>query len=366
MTTRTVAAPETFTFASRVDQAPIFVRNWLPPEGIAPRATVQITHGIAEASSGAPAPRRRGTLPTPLPAEYAGFLNAYTTALEEVPLADDTKRTYISRVRMYLAWLAGPGANRRSKGDPLTSPRARDWAVRDYRLYLLRDATPKRSVRYSNNALAALDDFHTRLGPGKANVGRDDLPRTAPRALDEKAQIRWLRAIEAWPHARDRCWPSSPSTPGCASATPSPSTSTTSACPPARGFFRVFGKGGKVREVPIHAELRDPINAWLDERPKWKNAGIVPALFLSRRGSRLTARAASTVFTSIAEAAGLDDEITAHVGRHTFFTTLIRGGVDLVTAAEIGGHARLDALRIYTQPTDDDKLAALDHLTVDR
>jgi hypothetical protein len=31
MTTRTVAAPETFTFASRVDQAPIFVRNWLPP-----------------------------------------------------------------------------------------------------------------------------------------------------------------------------------------------------------------------------------------------------------------------------------------------------------------------------------------------
>ena len=72
------------------------------------------------------------------------------------------------------------------------------------------------------------------------------------------------------------------------------------------------------------------------------------------------------MFTSIAEAAGLDDEITAHVGRHTFFTTLIRGGVDLVTAAEIGGHARLDTLRIYTQPTDDDKLAALDHLTVDR
>ena len=43
-------APETFTFASRVDQAPIFVRKWLPPEGIAPRATVQITHGIAEHS----------------------------------------------------------------------------------------------------------------------------------------------------------------------------------------------------------------------------------------------------------------------------------------------------------------------------
>ncbi|WP_433185100.1 hypothetical protein [Actinoallomurus sp. CA-150999] len=69
--------------------------------------------------------------------------------------------------------------------------------MRDYRLYLLRDAVPKKSVRYSNNALAALDDFHTRLGLGKANIGRDDLPRTAPRALDERTQIRWLRAIEA-------------------------------------------------------------------------------------------------------------------------------------------------------------------------
>jgi hypothetical protein len=44
------AGPETFTFASQVDQAPIFVRKWLPPCGIRPRATVQITHGTAQAA----------------------------------------------------------------------------------------------------------------------------------------------------------------------------------------------------------------------------------------------------------------------------------------------------------------------------
>ncbi|MGH3222057.1 MAG: tyrosine-type recombinase/integrase, partial [Streptosporangiaceae bacterium] len=65
-------------------------------------------------------------------------------------------------------------------------------------------------------------------------------------------------------------------------------------------------------------------------------------------------------------AAGLDDEITAHIGRHTFVTQLIRGGEDLVTVAEIAGHSRLDTLRIYSQPTDDDKHNALRHLTVDR
>ncbi|WP_406314815.1 site-specific integrase [Streptosporangium sp. NBC_01639] len=87
---------------------------------------------------------------------------------------------------------------------------------------------------------------------------------------------------------------------------------------------------------------------------------------LNRRGGRLSARAASAVFIAIARAAGLEDPTTAHVGRHTFVTQLIRGGEDLVTVAELAGHARLDTLRIYSQPTDDDKQAALRHLTVDR
>jgi alpha-beta hydrolase superfamily lysophospholipase len=49
-TTTIAAAPGTFTFESQVDQAPIFVRMWEPPCGIRLRATVQITHGIAEHS----------------------------------------------------------------------------------------------------------------------------------------------------------------------------------------------------------------------------------------------------------------------------------------------------------------------------
>ena len=50
MSTPTATIPDTFTFASQIDQAPIFVREWLPPCGIRPRAVVQVTHGIAEHS----------------------------------------------------------------------------------------------------------------------------------------------------------------------------------------------------------------------------------------------------------------------------------------------------------------------------
>lgn len=49
MTSQVDSALKTFTFPSKVDQAPIFVRRWLSL-GIRPHATVQITHGIAEHS----------------------------------------------------------------------------------------------------------------------------------------------------------------------------------------------------------------------------------------------------------------------------------------------------------------------------
>lgn len=49
MTSQIDSALKTFTFPSKVDQAPIFVRRWLPLDS-RPHAIVQITHGIAEHS----------------------------------------------------------------------------------------------------------------------------------------------------------------------------------------------------------------------------------------------------------------------------------------------------------------------------
>jgi site-specific recombinase XerD len=40
--------------------------------------------------------------------------------------------------------------------------------------------------------------------------------------------------------------------------------------------------------------------------------------------------------------------VTAHVLRHSFATTLVRGKTDLVIAAELLGHARLETTRLYT------------------
>ncbi|MCA1705327.1 MAG: tyrosine-type recombinase/integrase, partial [Actinobacteria bacterium] len=133
-----------------------------------------------------------------------------------------------------------------------------------------------------------------------------------------------------------------------------------------KGALRIYGKGERVREVPIHPQLRISVTGWLDERPNWPGAGVTAALFLNQRGQRLGVKGAHDIITGIAATAGLDDEITAHVLRHTFATTLVRGGTDLVIVAELLGHARLETTRGYTRPTAEDRTLALDLLLVDR
>ena len=291
-----------------------------------------------------------------------------------MPLAEETKRTYLSRVRMYLAWLASPAAARRPGGDLLADPRARDWAVRDYRHWLLREADPKRSARYANNTLAALDDFYTRLGLGKAGVARDDLPQTAPRALGRNAQLRWLRAVEDWPSPRDRLLTLLPFYAGLRIGNAVALDVADIQMSARKGHLIVYGKGGKVRQVPIHPQLRTPLTGWLDERPAWKNAAAERGLFLNHRSSTTAAAGCwpgpppppPCSPRSAARPGWTTTTFTAHTGRHTFVTQLIRGGEDLVTVAEIAGHSRLDTLRIYSRPTDDDKHNAPRHLTVDR
>jgi integrase/recombinase XerC len=107
-----------------------------------------------------------------------------------------------------------------------------------------------------------------------------------------------------------------------------------------------------------------PCAAWLDERPDWPGADG-PALFLNQRGSRLSVKGAHDVITAIADSAGLDDDTTTHVLRHTFATRLVRGGTDLIIVADLLGHARLETTRVYTGPTDEDRTSALDLLDVD-
>lgn len=98
-------------------------------------------------------------------------------------------------------------------------------------------------------------------------------------------------------------------------------------------------------------ELRQALQDWLAERPEAEHQ----ALFISRRGrARMSTDAIDDVLHGIARNAGLDDELTAHVLRHTYATVKLRNGVDIVSVAQLMGHARLDTTRAYTRPSEAD------------
>jgi site-specific recombinase XerD len=209
-----------------------------------------------------------------------------------------------------------------------------------------------------NNTLAALDDFFVRRGLGAADARREDLQqRDAPKALGEREMRRYLRAVEHEASARDRAVGLLPYYAGLRDSEVVGLDVGDVRLSARKGELRVLGKGsdgGKQRTLPVHAELRAALQAWLDERRRWPAANAGPALVLNSRGGEL---------------AGLDDDpvdpFGPHVLRHTFGTQLVRAGVDLVTVAELMGHARLETTRIYTRPTAADRERALEALLTD-
>jgi site-specific recombinase XerD len=286
------------------------------------------------------------------------ILAAYGRHLARSPLIGHSARTYASAARGYLAWLDGAEVD----GDPLADTAARDWAVRDYRSWLVTVA--KRAPATVNKIMAGLDDFYVWRGLGKTHAKRADIPARAPKALSTRAAVRYLRAVEACASARDRAVALVPFYAGARIAETAGLDVDDVALSARKGQLRLIGKGEKSRTVPVHATLREALAAWLAERPSWPGADG-PALFLSRRGDRLTTDAIGDILARITTAAGLDDHITAHRLRHTFGTSMIRDGVDIVTVAELMGHARLETTRSYTQPTAEDLERALDALPVD-
>lgn len=297
-------------------------------------------------------------------AVHAELLAGYRQALGRTPLAASTCDKYARRVAAYLDWLATADVD----GEPLTEPHARDWAVRDYRIHLkaVRRARPSTI----NGALAAVDDFYTRLGLGPAEAKRETATRrTAPKALNEREVRRYLRVVERDAGPRDAAIAATPFYAGTRVGELIGLDVEDVRMSARKGELRVVGKGangGKERRVPIHAELRGILGAWLTDRHDWTGADS-DALFLNRRGARISDRSARQIICRFGEAAGLgdDDSFGPHVLRHTFATQLIRKGVDIVIVAEMLGHSRLDTTRIYSLPTDADREAALEALTVD-
>ncbi len=120
------------------------------------------------------------------------------------------------------------------------------------------------------------------------------------------------------------------------------------------GFVRCRGKGDKERVIPIHPQAVDIVRAYLEEgrRRILRQAGE-KAIFLNRRGERLTRQGFWLILKGYAKAAQIESSVSPHTLRHSIATHLLRRGLDLRSVQELLGHANIATTQIYTHLTSD-------------
>lgn len=118
------------------------------------------------------------------------------------------------------------------------------------------------------------------------------------------------------------------------------------------GEIRVLGKGSKERIVLFGSHARSALQKYLkDARPVLLAGSRTPALFLNRRGGRLTSRSIERIIRYHSKKAGITKKVTPHTLRHSFATHLLSGGADLRIVQELLGHVSLSTTQVYTHIT---------------
>ena len=110
---------------------------------------------------------------------------------------------------------------------------------------------------------------------------------------------------------------------------------------------RVLGKGRKERDLPVGSHAIAALRAWLGVRPTLAASGC-PALFVSQRGGRLSARGIQERFHRLSVGQGMASRIHPHMLRHSFASHLLESSGDLRAVQELLGHANLSTTQIYT------------------
>ncbi len=114
-----------------------------------------------------------------------------------------------------------------------------------------------------------------------------------------------------------------------------------------QALVRVRGKGGKTREVPVGRLALRAINDWLAQRERL-TGNDEPALFITRRGGRMTPRGVQQRIKYWGNRQGLDVSVHPHALRHSFASHLLESSGELRAVQELLGHANISTTQVYT------------------
>ncbi len=116
------------------------------------------------------------------------------------------------------------------------------------------------------------------------------------------------------------------------------------------------GKGGKMAMLPINRDLHKALAAYLEVRDSESKA-----LFISKKGNRITDRGIQYQFRKYFDQIGLYDA-TVHSLRHSFCRNLLDQGNSLNFVGQLARHESLDTTKLYVAPSERDLRLAVEKL----
>lgn len=111
--------------------------------------------------------------------------------------------------------------------------------------------------------------------------------------------------------------------------------------------LRVEGKGRKTRQLPVGRKALAALDVWLNYRDQFANIDE-QAVFVSKRGTRITARSVQQRMAHWGKYLGLHGKVHPHRLRHSFASHMLESSGDLRAVQELLGHEDISTTQIYT------------------
>ena len=119
---------------------------------------------------------------------------------------------------------------------------------------------------------------------------------------------------------------------------------------PRPGVVRCAGKGERERVLPVRDRAADVVERYLtDARPALLKGRLQEALFVNRRGARLTRQGFWGILKHYALAAGVESHVTPRVLRDSFAIHMLNGGTSVEDVQALLGHANAARAHRYAE-----------------